>query len=218
MAAWQKRFVFNPPLTISVNISPKHLNNGGIVEDVERVLSETGLDPKCLKLEVTEGSIMQDPETALATLRRLKLIGVGLEVDDFGTGYSSLSYLQRLPFDTVKIDRSFIKELGVGAESSEIVKTIVELARSLEMEVVAEGVETEEQLQKVMALGCDYVQGYYFAKPVGAQTTQAVLATRVELQRAFSKLQGAGAADSRGAEHDEMEASEDHVPVETGAL
>jgi EAL domain-containing protein (putative c-di-GMP-specific phosphodiesterase class I) len=208
MAAWQKKFVFDPPLTISVNISPKHLNNGGIVEDVVRVLSETGLDPKCLKLEVTEGSIMQDPETALATLRRLKLIGIGLEVDDFGTGYSSLSYLQRLPFDTVKIDRSFIKELGVGAESSEIVRTIVELARSLEMEVVAEGVETEEQLQKVTALGCDYVQGYYFAKPVGAQTTQAVLATRVELQRAFAKLQGAGTADPR----------EDHVPVETGAL
>jgi predicted signal transduction protein with EAL and GGDEF domain len=107
--------------------------------------------------------------------------------------------------------------LGVGAESSEIVRTIVELARSLEMEVVAEGVETEEQLQKVTALGCDYVQGYYFAKPVGAPTTQAVLATRVELQRAFSKLQGAGAADPRGAEH-EMETSEEHVPVETGAL
>jgi EAL domain-containing protein (putative c-di-GMP-specific phosphodiesterase class I) len=167
------------------------LNGAGLVEDVERVLAETGLDPRCLKLEVTEGSIMKDPETALATLRRLKLLNVGLELDDFGTGYSSLSYLQRLPFDTVKIDRSFIRELGVNAESSEIVRTIVELARSLEMEVVAEGVETEYQFQKVSSLGCEYVQGYYFAKPAPAQATEALINERCELQRAFEMLQGA---------------------------
>ncbi len=191
MAEWHKRFVFHPPLTISVNISPRHLNGAGLVEDVERVLAETGLDPKYLKLEVTESSIMQDPETALATLRRLKLMNIGLEIDDFGTGYSSLSYLQRLPFDTVKIDRSFIRELGVSAESSEIVRTIVELARSLEMEVVAEGVETEDQFRKVTGLGCEYVQGYYFAKPATAETTQALMAERGELQRAFAILQSA---------------------------
>ena len=169
---------------------PRHLNDAGLVQDVERVLAETGLDPKCLKLEVTEGSIMQNPETALDTLRRLKLMGIGLEIDDFGTGYSSLSYLQRLPFDTVKIDRSFIKELGVGAESSEIVKTIIDLARSLEMEVVAEGVETEDQLQKLTALGCTYAQGYYLSRPVSAQTTQALMVERVELRRGFGTLSG----------------------------
>jgi EAL domain-containing protein (putative c-di-GMP-specific phosphodiesterase class I) len=190
MAEWHKRFVFDPPLTISVNITPRHLNDAGIVQDVERVLSETGLDPKYLKLEVTESSVMQNPETALATLRRLKLMGIGLEIDDFGTGYSSLSYLQRLPFDTVKIDRSFIRELGVGAESSEIIRTIVELAHSLKMEVVAEGVETEDQFQKVTSLGCEYVQGYYFAKSAAAQTTQTLMAEREELQRAFAMLQG----------------------------
>jgi diguanylate cyclase (GGDEF)-like protein/PAS domain S-box-containing protein len=191
MAEWHKRFAFNPPLTISVNISPRQLNQGGLVEDVERVLFETGLAPKCLKLEVTEGSIMQDAEMALATLRRLKSMGIGLEIDDFGTGYSSLSYLQRLPFDTVKVDRSFIKELGVSAESSEIVRTIVELARSLEMDVVAEGVETEDQFQKLATLGCKYVQGYYFAKPASAPATQTLMQERDQLQRSFVVLQGA---------------------------
>jgi diguanylate cyclase (GGDEF)-like protein/PAS domain S-box-containing protein len=220
MAEWHKKFVFDPPLTISVNISPKHLNDGGLVQDVERVLSETGLEPKCLKLEVTESSIMKDPETALGTLRRLKLMNIGLEIDDFGTGYSSLSYLQRLPFDTVKIDRSFIKELGAGAESSEIVRTIIELARSLEMEVVAEGVETQEQLQKVTTMGCDFVQGYYFAKPAGALRTQASLMARDDLQRAFATLQGSApdSGDPRGAERSETESPKDGVPTQSGVL
>jgi len=191
MAEWHTKFEFDPPLTISVNVSPRQLNQGGIVEDVERVLAETGLTPECLKLEVTEGSIMQDAETALATLRRLKSLGIGLEIDDFGTGYSSLSYLQRLPFDTVKVDRSFIKELGASAESSEIVRTIMELARSLQMDVVAEGVETEDQFQQLAALGCNYVQGYYFSKPVSAPATQSLLLERDRLQRSFAALQGA---------------------------
>lgn len=196
MTEWHKKLVAagsfggDPPLTISVNISPRHLNHGGLVEDVQQVLRETGLDPKCLKLEVTEGSIMQDAETALTTLRQLKLMGIGLEIDDFGTGYSSLSYLQRLPFDTVKIDRSFIRELGVSAESSEIVKTIVELARSLEMCVVAEGVETKDQFERLITLGCQYVQGFYFARPAGAQTTQRLMHERDQLQRSFAVLQG----------------------------
>jgi diguanylate cyclase (GGDEF)-like protein/PAS domain S-box-containing protein len=214
MAEWHQTFVFDPPLTISVNISPRHLNDGGLVEDVERVLSQTGLDPKCLKLEVTESSIMQDPEAAIVTLRQLKHIGIGLEIDDFGTGYSSLSYLQRLPFDTVKIDRSFVKELGAGVESAEIVRTIVELARSLQMDVVAEGVETQEQLQKVATLGCDFVQGYYFAKPAGGESTRALLSTRDELQRAFAKLKGAGASGA----HYETERREENEPVKSGVL
>jgi len=190
MAEWHKKFVFDPPLTISVNVSPRQLNHGGLVEDVEWVLTETGLAPGCLKLEVTEGSIMQDAETALATLRRIRSLGVGLEIDDFGTGYSSLSYLQRLPFDTLKIDRSFVKELGVSAESSEIVRTIVELARSLEMDVVAEGVETEDQYRKVAALGCNYVQGYYFSKPASAPATQSLMQERDNLRRSFAALEG----------------------------
>jgi diguanylate cyclase (GGDEF)-like protein/PAS domain S-box-containing protein len=202
MAEWHRKFNFDPPLTVSVNISPRHLNQGDIVGDVERVLAETGLDPKCLRLEVTESSIMQEAETALVTLRRLKLMGIGLEIDDFGTGYSSLSYLQRLPFDTVKVDRSFIKELGVSAESSEIVKTIVELARSLQMEVVAEGVETKDQFQKVSTLGCNLVQGYYFARPSGATATQTLMQERSELQRSFTVLRGALPPSAGPAPHE----------------
>jgi predicted signal transduction protein with EAL and GGDEF domain len=207
MAEWQKKFVFNPPLTISVNVSPRHLIDAGLAEEVQRVLDETGLDAHSLKLEVTESSMMHDPEKSLGTLRRLKLMGIGLEIDDFGTGYSSLSYLQKLPFDTVKIDRSFIKELGTGAESSEIVRTIVELARSLDMEVVAEGVETEDQLERVTMLGCEYVQGYYFARPVGAKTTQALMKERDDLQRAFTVLQESApnSADSRSPEEEAVE-------------
>jgi EAL domain-containing protein (putative c-di-GMP-specific phosphodiesterase class I) len=191
MAEWHRRFVVAPPLTISVNVSPRHLRDTGLVEDVERVLEETGLDPRCLKLEMTESSIMQNPDTALDILRRLKLMQVGLEIDDFGTGYSSLSYLQRLPFDTVKIDRSFIKELGVSGESLEIVKTIVDLARSLQMDVVAEGIETQDQLHNLADLGCEYGQGYYFSKPVGALTTQAIMQERDDFNRAFALLEGA---------------------------
>src|ERR1700682_6342678 len=103
----------------------------------------------------------------LATLLRLKPLNIGLEMDDFGTGYSSLSYLQRFPFDTVKIDRSFIRESDKNAESSEIVRTILELARSLKMNVVAEGVETVDQVRRLAALGCDRVQGFYYSKAVG---------------------------------------------------
>jgi diguanylate cyclase (GGDEF)-like protein/PAS domain S-box-containing protein len=218
MAEWHIRFAFDPPLTISVNISPRQLNQGGLVEDVEAVLAETGLDSKCLKLEVTEGSIMQDAEMALITLRRLKSMGIGLEIDDFGTGYSSLSYLQRLPFDTVKVDRSFIKELGVSAESSEIVRTIVELARTLEMDVVAEGVETEDQFQKLTALGCKYVQGYYFARPASAPVTQILIQERDQLQRSFAVLQGMSMGSGDQPSPVITEAHVDGVPQESGVL
>lgn len=192
MAEWHKRFVFDPPLTISVNVSPRHLRDAGLVEEVASILSETGLRPNCLSLEITEGSILQNPETALATLSRLKLMHIGLEIDDFGTGYSSLGILQRLPFDTVKIDRSFIKELGVRGESLEIVKTIVGLARSLRMDVVAEGVETKDQLENVEDLSCELVQGFYFSKPVTGEETQALIKERADLQRGFEVLQGTG--------------------------
>ena len=192
MAQWQKQFVFSPPLTVSVNVSARHLRDAGLVEEVEKALAETGLHPNCLSLEMTESAIMQNPETALATLSRLKLMGIGLEIDDFGTGYSSLSILQRLPFDTVKIDRSFVKELGASGESLEIVKTIVDLARSLQMEVVAEGVETKDQLEYLEDLSCEVVQGFYFSKPITGERTQLLMKERADLQGAFEVLQGAG--------------------------
>jgi EAL domain-containing protein (putative c-di-GMP-specific phosphodiesterase class I) len=166
MVEWQKQSVFPSPLTMSVNLSQKQLAEPGLVEDVERILTETGLDARSLRLELTESAIMENAASTIATLQKLKQMNVGLEIDDFGTGYSSLSYLRQLPFDTLKIDRSFIKELGVNAEGTEIVGTILKLAESLSMNVVAEGIETDGQLARLTELGCDYGQGFYFSKAV----------------------------------------------------
>jgi len=144
------------------------LTDRGFVEEVEKILEETGLAPQRLSLELTESVVMKNPEESIANLRRLKALGVSLEVDDFGTGYSSLSYLSCLPIDTVKIDRSFVAGLGEREDRSGIVRTIVELAGSLSLDVIAEGVETAQQVRKLLALGCGRGQGHYFSRPLGA--------------------------------------------------
>src|ERR1039457_194316 len=161
-------------LTINVNVSPRQLCDPSLAGDVEAALAESGLDPAFLALEVTESSIMGNSEQMLATLDRLKAMNVRLEIDDFGTGYSSLSYLQLLPFGTLKIDRSFIRDLSAGSGSLDIAKAIVEMAHSLRLEVIAEGVETEEQLGLLRGLSCNYVQGFLFSKPVPAEAAGAL--------------------------------------------
>ena len=186
MAEWQRKFVFDPPLSISVNVSFKQLTDDGFVGDVQRMLADTGLCPGTLKLEMTESAVMESPTATIDTLRRLKDLCVGLEIDDFGTGYSSLSYLSCLPFDTVKIDRSFVSQLG-GTESWAIVRTILDLARSMNLDVVAEGVETADQLRTLTALGCARVQGYYFSRPVAAGAVPRLLDVEV-LKRNFNRL------------------------------
>jgi diguanylate cyclase (GGDEF)-like protein/PAS domain S-box-containing protein len=175
LADWQRTMKFEQPLSIGVNISFRQLTEPGLEEEVDRILAETGLDPASLKLEMTESSVMENAATVIATLERLKNRGVGLEIDDFGTGYSSLSYLRRLPFDTVKIDRSFVSEIDGKHENSEIINTIVQLAASLRMEVIAEGIETREQAATLVRLGCDYGQGYYFSRPVDAERAWKIL-------------------------------------------
>jgi EAL domain-containing protein (putative c-di-GMP-specific phosphodiesterase class I) len=190
MAEWQRTYVFDPPLSIAVNVSFKQLTDAGLVGDVQRILAETGLCPGTLKLEMTESTVMANPRVTNDTLRRLKDLDVGLEIDDFGTGYSSLSYLRRLPFDTVKIDRSFVSEPGGGNDSWAIVRTIIDLARSMNLDVVAEGVETADQLRTLTALGCARAQGFYFSHPVAADAAVPLFELEV-LKRAFSRLQGA---------------------------
>jgi diguanylate cyclase (GGDEF)-like protein/PAS domain S-box-containing protein len=175
MAAWQKSVVADPPLTISINVSQKQLAEPSFIEKVEQVLRETRLDPKTLRLEVTESSIMKNPEATISLLNKLKALNIGLEIDDFGTGYSSLSYLRQLPFDTLKIDYSFVKELGTADDSSDIIQTILGLARSLGMDVVAEGVETKDQIARLTAMGCLQVQGFYFSRPVDAEKARGLL-------------------------------------------
>jgi diguanylate cyclase (GGDEF)-like protein/PAS domain S-box-containing protein len=169
-AEWQRRFAPDPPLTVSVNVSSRQLSNPHLVEDVEAALKQANLSPECLELEMTESSIMGNAEQTLITLNRLKKMGVRLAIDDFGTGYSSLSYLQRLPFDALKIDGSFVHELSVGKGSVDIVRAILEMARSLKLEVIAEGVETRQQLARLRTLGCICFQGFLFSQPVDAAT------------------------------------------------
>jgi diguanylate cyclase (GGDEF)-like protein/PAS domain S-box-containing protein len=179
-AEWRRRFAANPPLTVSVNVSSRQLSSPHLVEDVEAALKHAELKPECLELEMTESSIMRNAEETLITLNLLKNMGVRLGIDDFGTGYSSLSYLQRLPFDSLKIDRSFVRELHAGKGSIDIVRAILELARSLKLEVIAEGVETEQQLFKLRKLGCTYFQGFLFSKPVDAATAELLYAQTLD--------------------------------------
>ncbi len=153
---------------LSVNLSAREIEDARIVEKISRVLAETGLDPSRLDLEITESCIMRNQEQALHRLHSLKGLGVSLSVDDFGTGYSSLAYLKDLPIDRVKIDRAFVIDVERNDSSKHIIRTIVGLAEKLNLEVVAEGVETAEQVQIVRDLGCHILQGYYLGKPAPA--------------------------------------------------
>jgi diguanylate cyclase (GGDEF)-like protein len=166
LAAWQTISPNHQNLFVSVNISGKHLAQDGLIEEVKKVLQASQINSYCLKLEITESVAMQNAEQTIIILNKLKELGVQLSIDDFGTGYSSLSYLHRLPFDTLKIDRSFVNNVGEKGENSEILQTIISLAKNLKMRAIAEGIETETQLQILRDLNCDFAQGYLFSKPL----------------------------------------------------
>jgi diguanylate cyclase (GGDEF)-like protein/PAS domain S-box-containing protein len=163
-------------LSVNVNLSGRQFSQGDLIEEVQKVLSETGLAARRLKLEITESVIMENPEMAVDLLKRLKALGTHLCIDDFGTGYSSLGYLLRFPADTLKIDRSFVNNLGKGGRERDIVGAIISLASSLDMDVVAEGVETSEQLDILRSLGCRYGQGYLFSRPLDQERARAFVA------------------------------------------
>lgn len=166
---WQEQFPQYPPLQISVNLSVKQFMNKDLIEHIKTALRETGVDPHSLKLEITESMVMENVEAAIEMLEQMRSLGIELSIDDFGTGYSSLSYLHRFPISTLKVDRSFVSRMTGNNENAEIVRTILMLARSLKMDVVAEGVETAEQLAHLKALDCEYGQGYYFSKPLSIE-------------------------------------------------
>lgn len=157
------------PLSLNVNLSGQTFAHPSLVESVENSLRTTGCDPRSLKLELTESVLVHSSEETLATFSRLKALGVQLYIDDFGTGYSSLAYLQSLPIDAIKIDGTFIQGLTMSLESVALVKTILEMAHSLDIQVVAEGVETKQQFEHLRRLGCPYAQGYLFSKPLSAE-------------------------------------------------
>jgi diguanylate cyclase (GGDEF)-like protein/PAS domain S-box-containing protein len=175
MSEWQARFGLTGALTLSVNISGNQFMQPDLVEQVKRILAETGFDPRRLQLEITESSVIENTETVTAMLVQLRSLGIRLSMDDFGTGYSSLSYLHRFPIHTLKIDRSFVSGCSAGDEN-EIVRTIIMLARNMGMEVVAEGVETREQLDSLRDLSCEYGQGFLFSRPLDADATARLLA------------------------------------------
>lgn len=162
--SWQQEYQQCFPLTVSVNISAVQLKQPNFIEQIDSILNTTGLEPQKLKLEITESTLMDNTEQVVRVLEQLKSRKVSICIDDFGTGYSSLSYLHSFPFDTLKIDRSFVSCIGTGTESEAVMQTIVLLARNLNMEVIAEGIETLEQLAHLQNLGCEYGQGFLFSR------------------------------------------------------
>jgi len=174
---WKDQIGDDVPLTISVNLSSKQFSQPDLIEHISRALDETQIGPGSLKLEITESMVMENIETAIDMLTQIRALGVELSIDDFGTGYSSLSYLHRFPINTLKIDRSFVSRMIENTENAEIVRTIITLAKSLQMDVVAEGVETESQLDQLKNLKCEYGQGYLFAKPVREDIAFELLTT-----------------------------------------
>ncbi|MDQ3908701.1 MAG: EAL domain-containing protein, partial [Acidobacteriota bacterium] len=176
MRAWHDLSPHNRALKLSVNLSGRQFAQADLLDQITRVLAETRLDPRCLQLEITESVVMDNAKAIIALMGKLRALGLELAIDDFGTGYSSLSYLQRFPIHTLKIDRSFISERGEDDEdNAEIVRTIILLARNMGKEVVAEGVETEEQFARLRDLECAYGQGYLFSRPQDAAATERLL-------------------------------------------
>ena len=153
-------------VTVAVNLSPTQFRSGNIVQMAVSALATSGLSPTQLELEITESVLMQDADEALTTLNQLRALGLRISMDDFGTGYSSFSYLQSFPFDKIKIDRTFIRNIANRDDCKSIVRAVTSMARSLKVKTVAEGVETKEQLDIVRAEGCDQIQGYYFGRPM----------------------------------------------------
>ena len=183
MVEWQQRAPDNASLMISVNLSGKHFAHSDIVEQIRRVLLETNIKASSVKLEITESAVMENAETAIALLKNLRSLGLQLSIDDFGTGYSSLSYLHRFPIDMLKVDRSFVGTMEDGTENGEIVRTVIALGKTLGLSIVAEGIETQDQLCQLQSVDCDLGQGYLFSKPIEADAVPA-FTSRFTMSRA----------------------------------
>jgi diguanylate cyclase (GGDEF)-like protein len=172
---WHERYPVTPARRIAVNLSGLHLQQPTVVDDVMAALEESGLDPHCLTVEITESSMMQDTAATIAKLQAFKALGVALAIDDFGTGYSSLSYLQQFPIDLLKIDRAFVSGVGQGVVDSALARAVVSLGSALGVQTVAEGIEEEGQVRELRELGCERGQGFYFSRPQDQAAITALL-------------------------------------------
>ena len=177
LKTWTDEGVADESLMVSVNISKRQVAEPGFVDEVRDVLAEVGISGSRLKLEITESVIMENPDSIADVLQQFNELGIHVHMDDFGTGYSSLSYLHRFPLDVLKIDRAFISTMSADTDYAEVVQTVVALAHTLNMQVIVEGVETEQQFRKLLALNCDYAQGFYFAKPLVADDAGKLLSS-----------------------------------------
>jgi len=188
--AWQREGL--PPLRVAVNVSASQFRQGNLLDVIHSAVNDAGLDPRFLEIELTESAVMTNPEESASILERLSHIGVLVSVDDFGTGYSSMSYLRRFPIDKLKIDRGFVKDLITRADDASIVQAIISLAHSLRLKVVAEGVETPEQLDSLRSMGCDQYQGFHFSPPLSANDFSALIR---RLRDGETSLDGSRAAN-----------------------
>jgi diguanylate cyclase (GGDEF)-like protein len=173
---WQRRYTSDPPLVVCANLSARQLRDSGIDRTVACILSETGLDPSSLQLEITEGAAMEDASTTTTVIEELRALGVRVSIDDFGTGYSSLSYLERFGVDSIKIDSSFVGTLEEETGTKVLVQGMIDLAHALGLEVIAEGVETAEQLTRLREMRCDLAQGHYLSEPLPNEAVDKLLA------------------------------------------
>ncbi len=192
LSAWQGQFFSNPPLMMSINLSGQELHQPDLVESIQDTLIKTGIKEDTVRLEITETVAMKDVETAISILLRLRALNLRLSIDDFGTGYSSLSYLHRFPINTLKIDQSFVSRMGETDEDAAIVRTIITLGHILGMDVVAEGIETKAQKEKLYELGCKYGQGYLFSQPLDQQKATQLLVQQFESQESEMLILEAG--------------------------
>ena len=196
---WKARYQNHDDLMMSVNLSGKHFAQPDLVRQVKDILRNTGMDPAYLKLELTESAIMENAETAIFMLKRLRDIGVQLSIDDFGTGYSSLSYLHRFPINTLKVDRSFVGTMEDGSENGEIVRTVIALAKALNLSVVAEGIESVHQLHQLRVLNCEFGQGFLFSRPVASDKAEELIRDTAEWRNILPRMRD---QEAPGFNHD----------------
>ena len=163
------------PLNLAINLSALQFQQKDFVRTMKKIIDTHGIDPKNLELEITESMVMADVDKAIVIMKQLRDLGLKLAIDDFGTGYSSLSYLKKFPINTLKIDRSFVRDLTIDSKDAAMVKAIISMAKDLDLDVVAEGVETKEQSDFLRMNGCQYVQGFYFSKPLNVEEFEAYI-------------------------------------------